>query len=77
MMILKSILYFCCTHKNGNNLANSKSHHKNRITTMFKNSDHYAGNPIYDKDTSSIKFQEIVDFIVQLNRHDVVLLHPC
>lgn len=44
---------------------------------MFKNSDHYAGNPIYDKDTSSIKFQEIVDFIVQLNRHDVVLLHPC
>lgn len=33
--------------------------------------------PYYDKANSSIKFKEMIGFIKQLNKHDVVLLHPC
>ena len=33
--------------------------------------------PYYDKAASRIKFDEMIDFIEKLNKHDVVLLHPC
>ncbi|WP_367104187.1 aromatic amino acid transaminase [uncultured Psychrobacter sp.] len=33
--------------------------------------------PYYDKANSRIKFDEMLEFIEKLNKHDVVLLHPC
>lgn len=33
--------------------------------------------PYYDNATSSIKFDAMLDFIAQLNKNDVLLLHPC
>lgn len=33
--------------------------------------------PYYDKDTNGVKFDEMVAFFNGLNKHDVVLLHPC
>lgn len=33
--------------------------------------------PYYDKDTNGVKFDEMVAFFNSLNKHDVVLLHPC
>ncbi|WP_350587954.1 amino acid aminotransferase [Psychrobacter sp. 78a-MNA-CIBAN-0178] len=33
--------------------------------------------PYYDKASSSIKFDEMIRFFETLNKHDVVLLHPC
>lgn len=45
---------------------------------IFEGCDVEVGTyPYYDKATSSIKFDEMIDFIAQLNKHDVVLLHPC
>ncbi len=33
--------------------------------------------PYYDNATSSLKFDEMISFIDQLDKNDVVLLHPC
>ena len=33
--------------------------------------------PYYDKANSSIKFDEMIAFFETLNKHDVILLHPC
>lgn len=45
---------------------------------IFEGSDVEVGTyPYYDTATSSIKFDEMLAFIAKLNKHDVVLLHPC
>ncbi len=45
---------------------------------IFEGCDIEVGTyPYYDKATSSIKFDEMIGFIEKLNKHDVVLLHPC
>ncbi len=45
---------------------------------IFEGADVEVGKyPYYDKASSSIKFDEMISFITKLNKHDVVLLHPC
>ena len=45
---------------------------------IFEHSDVEVGKyPYYDKATNSVKFDEMVSFLQTLNKHDVVLLHPC
>ena len=45
---------------------------------IFEGCDVEVGTyPYYDTATSCIKFDEMIDFIGQLNKHDVILLHPC
>lgn len=45
---------------------------------IFEGSDIEVGKyPYYDKATSSIKFDAMLSFFEQLNKNDVVLLHPC
>ncbi|HBL97064.1 MAG TPA: aromatic amino acid aminotransferase [Psychrobacter sp.] len=45
---------------------------------IFEGSDVEVGKyPYYDKANSSIKFDEMIAFFETLNKHDVILLHPC
>ena len=45
---------------------------------IFEGADVEVGKyPYYDKANSSIKFDEMIAFFETLNKHDVVLLHPC
>ncbi len=45
---------------------------------IFEGSDMEVGKyPYYDKATNSVKFDEMIGFFEQLNKNDVVLLHPC
>jgi aromatic-amino-acid transaminase len=45
---------------------------------IFEGSDVEVGKyPYYDNATSSVKFDEMLAFFKQLNKDDVVLLHPC
>ena len=45
---------------------------------IFAGSDVEVGTyPYYDKANNSVKFDEMISFFAQLNKHDVVLLHPC
>lgn len=36
-----------------------------------------AKYPYYDKETNSVKFDEMVAFLDKLNKNDVIILHPC
>ncbi|MES1964407.1 aspartate/tyrosine/aromatic aminotransferase [Psychrobacter sp. AH5] len=45
---------------------------------IFEGCDIEVGSyPYYDNATSRLKFDEMLSFIKQLNKNDVVLLHPC
>lgn len=45
---------------------------------IFEGCDIEVGTyPYYDKSTNGIKFDDMMAFIGQLHKHDVVLLHPC
>lgn len=45
---------------------------------IFEGCDIEVGSyPYYDKASSSIKFDEMIDFVKKLKKQDVLLLHPC
>lgn len=45
---------------------------------IFEGCDIEVGRyPYYDKASSSIKFDEMIDFVKKLKKQDVLLLHPC